>query len=106
MDRQQMGMCGAYCGVCEWKEKTNCPGCTGSLGKPFWGQCLIAKCAMESGYAHCGHCPKLPCEKLQNAFENEEHGDHGERLINLRNWANGKETYLKLRTLDKSSKQG
>lgn len=99
MDKKMIGMCGAYCGVCEWKEKTNCPGCQACQGKPFWGECSIAKCSINNEYNHCGHCPNLPCDKLQNAFNNEEHGDNGERLINLKNWANGKETYLKLRTL-------
>ncbi|HIJ65164.1 MAG TPA: hypothetical protein HPP77_04365 [Candidatus Hydrogenedentes bacterium] len=27
MDKQQIGMCGAYRGICEWKAKTNCPAC-------------------------------------------------------------------------------
>ena len=99
MNKQMIGMCGAYCGVCEWKEKTNCPGCQACQGKPFWGECSIAECSIKKGYNHCGHCSNLPCDKLQDAFNNEEHGDNGERLINLKNWAKGKETYLKLRTL-------
>ena len=94
-----IGMCGAYCGVCEWKEKTNCPGCQKSRSKMFWGECSVAKCAIEKGLKHCGLCSELPCEKLQRAFDDLEHGDNGERLINLKNWAKGKETYLKLRTL-------
>lgn len=99
MDKQMIGMCGAYCGVCEWKEKTNCPGCQTCQSKPFWGECSIAKCSIGKGYNHCGYCSNLPCDKLQDAFNNEEHGDNGERLINLKNWASGKENYLKLRTL-------
>lgn len=35
MDKKMIGMCGAYCGVCEWKEKTNCPGCQDCESKPF-----------------------------------------------------------------------
>lgn len=99
-----IGMCGTYCGVCEWKEKTNCPGCQACQGKPFWGECSIAKCSINNEYNHCGHCPNLPCDKLQDAFNNKEHGDNGERLINLKNWANGKETYLKLRMLNIDNK--
>lgn len=101
MDQQMMGMCGTYCGACEWKEKTNCPGCRACNGRPFWGECRIAKCSIEKEFSHCGHCPALPCEKLQDAFQNGEHGDHGERLINLRNWAAGKMEYHRLRTLKK-----
>jgi hypothetical protein len=33
---------------------------------------------------------------LQAAFDNPEHGDNGERLINLRNWKDGKDTYTDL----------
>jgi hypothetical protein len=99
MDKQMMGMCGTYCGVCQWREKTNCPGCQACHGMPFWGECLIAKCSINKGYNHCGHCTNLPCEKLQKAFNNKEHGDNGERLINLKNWKMGKEDYLVLRTL-------
>lgn len=94
MDKQMIGMCGTYCGVCEWREKTNCPGCQKSKGKPFWG-----KCSIDKGYNHCGHCLNLPCERLQDAYNDKEHGDNGERLINLKNWTSGKEDYLKLRTL-------
>ena len=99
MDKQMIGMCGTYCGECEWKEKTNCPGCQVRQGKPFWGECSIAKCCIDKGLNHCGRCHNLPCNKLQDAFNNGEHGDDGERLINLNNWASGKEIYLKLRTL-------
>lgn len=98
-------MCGAYCGTCEWKEKTNCPGCQLSQGKMFWGECQMASCAINKGFKHCGSCEELPCSKLQEAFNNPEHGDNGERLINLKNWAMGKETYMELRTLNKEDKK-
>lgn len=96
MNKQMIGMCGAYCEDCGWREKTNCPGCQACKGNMFWGQCSIAKCSIESGISHCGHCLKLPCDKLQEAFDNPEHGDNGERLINLKNWARGKDEYVKL----------
>lgn len=99
MDKQMIAMCGAYCGVCEWKEKTNCPGCQSAQGKMFWGECAIAKCSIEKGHNHCGQCSKLPCDNLQAAFDNPEHGDNGERLINLKNWKEGKDTYLELTKL-------
>ena len=99
MDKEMIGMCGTYCGVCEWSDKTNCPGCQKSSSRMFWGECLVAKCSIEKGYKHCGLCSELRCEKLQDAFDNPEHGDKGERLINLRAWANGEETYLRIITL-------
>lgn len=99
-----IGMCGTYCGVCEWKDKTNCPGCQVCQGKTFWGECSIAKCSISNGYNHCGNCSNLPCDKLKNAYNNAEHGDNGERLINLKSWRAGKETYLKLRILKSEDK--
>ena len=99
MEKEMTGICGAYCGVCEWKEKTNCPGCQACQSKVFWGVCSIAKCAIGKGYKHCGLCPALPCEELVKYFSNPEHGDNGERLANLKMWAKGKNTYLKLTPL-------
>jgi hypothetical protein len=96
IDKQMIGMCGAYCAVCEWRERTNCAGCQKNKGDMFWGRCDVASCAVQRGYEHCGFCPDVPCPKLKEAFDNPEHGDNGERLANLKAWANGKETYLKL----------
>jgi hypothetical protein len=104
MDKQMIGICGAYCGECEWREGTNCPGCQACQSKVFWGTCQIAKCAIEKKHTHCGTCSKLPCEKLTEAFINSEHGDNGERLMNLKGWAKGEETYLKLRMLKDTRK--
>jgi hypothetical protein len=33
---------------------------------------------------------------LQSAFDNPEHGDNGERLANLKAWAEGKDAYISL----------
>lgn len=96
MDKQMIAVCGAYCGECGWKEKTNCPGCQASQGKMFWGECKVAKCSFEKGFNHCGNCGSLPCGQLQGAFDDPEHGDNGERLANLKGWAAGKDTYLTL----------
>jgi hypothetical protein len=104
MDRELIGRCGAYCGVCEWKEKTSCPGCQKAKGNMFWGQCLIATCSLEKGIDHCGFCSSLPCDILQQAFEHPEHGDNGERLANLKAWARGEDTYIVIGTF--SSGQG
>jgi hypothetical protein len=89
MDSRMLGMCGSYCGVCEWKEKTNCPGCQTAQGNMFWGECGVAKCAIGKGFHHCGECSEVPCEMLQSFFDNPEHGDRGERLVNLKAWARG-----------------
>jgi len=106
MDKQQIGMCGAYCGICEWKEKTNCPGCQACKGDMFYGECGVAKCCHGKGLLHCGLCSDLPCAELQQAFDHPEHGDHGERLANLKNWAKGDDTVIKLRTFPKEGQAG
>jgi hypothetical protein len=96
MDQEMMAMCGAYCGSCEWKPKTQCPGCFNAKGKMFWGVCDVAKCALEKGFRHCGLCPDVPCQTLQQYFDHPEHGDNGERLANLKAWAQGETTYQAL----------
>ncbi|HPB87492.1 MAG TPA: DUF3795 domain-containing protein [Thermotogota bacterium] len=89
MDQRFIGMCGAYCGTCAWKDKTNCPGCLAAKGKMFWGTCEVARCALSKGNPHCGLCPEMPCVTLKDYFDDPEHGDNGERLANLKAWANG-----------------
>lgn len=96
MDRNMTAFCGTYCGVCEWKDKTGCKGCRASKGTMFWGECDKAKCCMEKGLEHCGECPDMPCQKLMELFGDPEHGDHGARLRNLKNWKAGNCVYEKL----------
>ena len=96
MDAQRIGMCGAYCGTCEWRAKTDCPGCLAAKGKMFWGVCSVATCALDKGFPHCGLCPEVPCATLQEFFDHPEHGDNGERLDNLRAWAQGHLAYKEL----------
>jgi len=96
MHKAMIGMCGAYCGVCEWREKTNCAGCQANKGTIFWGTCAVATCCVEKGLTHCGLCPDLPCEALQAAFDEPNHGDNGERLANLKAWARGEDTFIRI----------
>lgn len=96
-DEALIAMCGAYCGACSWRERTGCPGCRAVAGKPFWGECRMAGCAIGRGLEHCGLCMEVPCAMLREAFADPEHGDGGERLSNLRAWAKGERTYLELR---------
>ena len=96
LDKTQLGMCGAYCGDCGWKESTNCQGCQACGGKMFWGTCEVALCCIEKGITHCGLCPDLPCEKLQQVFDHPDHGDRGQRLVNLKAWAKGEDTFIPL----------
>lgn len=97
-DHTLMARCGGYCGDCTWKEPMNCPGCQKAQGDMFHGTCQVAKCSLAKGYTHCGECPELPCDILQAAFDEPEHGDGGERLANLQAWARGEESYIPLGT--------
>lgn len=99
MKAEMMAYCGTYCETCDWKEKMNCKGCKAHAGEVFWGSCKIAVCSIEKGLNHCGECPDLPCEKLESAFNDPEHGDKGERITNLRMWAKGEPSMLKVRCL-------
>ena len=96
MDRNMIAYCVAYCGVCEWKDKIGCKGCKANAGTMFWGQCDKACCCIEKGFAHCGECPDLPCQKLQELFDDPEHGDRGVRLRNLMHWKAGDSVYEEL----------
>lgn len=100
-----IGMCGTYCGTCSWREKMKCPGCQASQGRMFWGVCKVAGCSVEKGHIHCGLCPDLVCSKLQDAFSTPGHEDHGERLDNLKSWAQGNSTYIELGTYGSDGKE-
>jgi hypothetical protein len=96
VENNLIGRCGTYCGDCEWIEKTGCKGCQANEGQPFWGTCKVAVCSIEKKLNHCGLCKEVPCVKLTEAFNTPGHEDNGERLANLRNWAEGKNEFIKL----------
>lgn len=62
----------------------------------FWGECDKAKCCIAKELEHCGQCAEMPCEKLKDLFGDPEHGDKGVRLRNLKNWANGIDSFERL----------
>lgn len=96
INKDMIAYCGAYCEVCEWKDKIGCKGCKANQGNMFWGECDKAKCCIEKGFNHCGECSNLPCKKLKELFDDSEHGDKGVRLRNLINWKNEVYTYEEL----------
>ena len=96
MDKRLIAYCGTYCGACEWKDKVGCNGCKASAGNMFWGECDKAKCCIGKKLEHCGECENMPCQMLQDLFNDAEHGDGGARLHNLRNWKNGNYDFEKL----------
>jgi hypothetical protein len=91
MDENMIGMCGANCKECDWREVMECKGCQKSNGKLFWGECRVANCSSLKDLKHCGHCNELPCEKLQMSYDKMEQGDDGERMANLMIWKEASE---------------
>lgn len=85
MPDEYAGRCGLDCLSCPCRESMGCPGCKAVDGKPFWGECSVAKCC---GYAmdHCGECPDCPCVLLREYAFDPDNGDNGQRLETLRAW--------------------
>jgi len=82
--------CGLLCKWCTYKEPCNCRGCLAMNGKPFWGECDVAKCCIEKGFSHCGECGVFPCEDLRGlSYGDDEHNDkpEGARLEVCKAWA-------------------
>ena len=85
--------CGLLCTWCQYKESHGCGGCIETNGRPFHGECPIAICCQDKGYAHCGECPDMPCEKLREySYDDTEHGDKppGARISVCRAWKEAK----------------
>ena len=82
--------CGLLCKWCTYKEPSNCQGCLAMSGKPFWGECDVAKCCIGKGFNHCGECDVFPCDDLSNmSYGDDEHNDkpEGARLDVCKVWA-------------------
>ena len=46
--------------------------------------CSVRCCAMETGVAHCAHCDKFPCDRLQGIWKVTVFKDAQPRLEKLR----------------------
>ena len=82
--------CGLLCDGCPYRESHGCLGCIELRGKPFWGECPVAKCCQDRGLSHCGECADIPCELLREfSCDDSEHGDKpaGARIEVCRAWA-------------------
>lgn len=53
-------ICGLDCAGCSFKE--NCGGCAATGGKPFGGECMVAKCCAVN---HCGDFATKVCALKQ-----------------------------------------
>lgn len=80
-----LARCGIDCEACTFRAQMNCPGCIATGGKPFWGECVLAKCCVTKGHEHCGQCQEFPCVILHEYAYDPEHGDQGERIRKLQN---------------------
>ena len=106
MDTNLIAYCGNYCGACAWRESVGCEGCKAVGGVPFWGECDKAKCCIGKGLPHCGGCKELPCALLREFFGDEEHGDNGVRLRNLKNWQAGIDAFEALENRSQRKARG
>ncbi|MCL2707612.1 MAG: pyridoxamine 5'-phosphate oxidase family protein [Defluviitaleaceae bacterium] len=82
--------CGLLCAFCSYKQSHGCIGCVALGGKPFWGECPVAKCCQDKGFAHCGECPEIPCDELRGfSCDESEHSDKppGARIEVCKIWA-------------------
>lgn len=68
--------CGLKCDGCEYKESCGCGGCIATEGHPFHGECPVARCCQDRGYAHCGECADIPCQLLVSYSSDPVNGDH------------------------------
>ena len=85
--------CGLLCDGCTYKDSHGCTGCIALNGKPFWGECPVAKCCQDKGYTHCGECPDIPCDILKDfSCSDGEHCDNpkGARIEMCKAWAAAK----------------
>ncbi len=82
--------CGKDCTRCEMKIEDLCAGCF-ELEEGNWaGDCEIKICCEGKELEHCGNCPTFPCDMLRNTAFDPDEGDDGERLVNLKRWAEEK----------------
>lgn len=57
-----VSICGLDCAGCSFKK--NCGGCVATGGKPFGGECMVAKCCSKKT-ADCGDFSKNVCQLKQ-----------------------------------------
>lgn len=90
------GVCGLYCGVCEYREDSFCEGCMAIQGRPSWVEhvgmdaCpLYSCCVVDRKLEHCGMCDDLPCDLFLRSHDpslnaDEARADIRNREITLR----------------------
>ena len=81
--------CGTICDTKKCKEAygIDCAGCL-NISKPAWGDsCPVKDCCESRGYDHCGQCPEIPCDILNEFAYDKEHGDNGKCIEQCRLWA-------------------
>jgi len=82
--------CGLLCDDCGYRVSHGCAGCVALNGTPFWGECPVAQCCQDKGFAHCGECPDIPCAQLRDfSCGDGEHCDNpkGTRIMICKAWA-------------------
>ena len=60
--------CGKSCSTCDMREVLCCPGCKSGPGRPFGGDCELARCCREKNHESCDTCTQKPaCGKYHSA---------------------------------------
>lgn len=75
--------CRIICSEYKHREKCKCPTCHKTNGKPFWGECKVAKCNIAKGLKNCSECDDSPCKLLISFAYDKKQGDNGKRIENL-----------------------
>lgn len=60
-------ICGLDCAGCSMKD--TCSGCAATGGKPFGGECMVAKCCGKGKDGSCGDFSKNVCRLKQKLIE-------------------------------------
>lgn len=53
-------------------------------GELFWGSCPLARCSIEKKISDCSQCSDFVCDLLDMMSYDEENGDKGKRIENLK----------------------
>ena len=60
-------LCGLDCNECGLKEK--CAGCVATNGRPFDGECIIAKCCLKKDCGSSGNCFGAQCKLREQLID-------------------------------------
>ncbi len=81
---KRLSRCGIDCSTCNYRVEHNCNKCHEQEGELFWGSCPLARCSIEKNIRDCSLCSAFVCDLLYTMSYDEENGDQGKRIENLK----------------------